>query len=426
MNRFCCVPVVVLLVLVQGGCTRIKNSESTPTTVDVAPDSQKKDTAPTPGIKPIHTMSLNPGNNRDSKPEDKKVSELKEVASFKAPNKLSYLGPIQFSPDGKTLVTTSNYGPDKDMKLVELPSGKEITSKASEGSRGVFDFAPDGRLFVATDSKVQAWDLAKNEIVKTYQLPSQILQINLSPDGKVMVCVHKDDFPEEIDSDNAVSIVDVQTGKVKGAFAGSSTLAFSPDSRLLACATRKDYAIRIYDLVSDKETHLLKGHQSNIRFLAFADNKTLVSNTGAKVFVVDKVDTTVRIWNVETGKEQAVVNSPKEVEKALVFPDGKTLVTTYKDKTVTFWSVENGKDLGSMTPLDREPVWHLVFMPDGKTMITTHYDKGIILWEMPTRKKVLAMNPVAVYCLQPAFSPDGRLMALPYTDGMIKIYALNP
>jgi WD40 repeat protein len=90
------------------------------------------------------------------------------------------------------------------------------------------------------------------------------------------------------------------------------------------------------------------------------------------------------------------------------FRTGRPLVTTHKNKTARFWSAETGKDVGVMTPMERERVWHLTFTPDGKGMITTHYDHGIILWEVPSRKNLLALKPLDVNCLKPVFTRGVR------------------
>jgi WD40 repeat protein len=352
------------------------------------------------------------------------LREPKEVASFKVPNEFRYLDLARFSPDGKTLVTTSTYGPARDLKMVDLPSGKEKKTKAGEGFAGSFAFAPDGRLYVAFGGKnehqVQVWDLGKDQIVNRFKVPSKVTGINLSPDGKVLACTHLSDDPDA----RQLSIFDVSSGQVKAVLDSSVTSAFSPNSRVLAYAAA-DGAIGVYDVASDKERPVLVGHKSDVRSLTFVDNRVLVSNTGPKVLVGDKEDKTVRVWDAETGKQTALVECPQEPEHIAVFPDGKTLVTTHKDKTARFWSVETGKGAGVITPMENESVWHLAFTPDGKALITTHYDKGLIFWELPSRKKALTMKPLDVYCLKPVFTRDGKLMALPYTDGTVKLYELR-
>jgi WD40 repeat protein len=311
---------------------------------------------------------------------------------------------------------------------VDVPSGKEKKTKASEGFAGSFAFAPDGRLFVAYEGEdehqVRVWDLGKDQIVNTFKVPTKVTNIDLSPDGKVLACSHLTDEPGAGLLDRQLSIIDVPTGRVKATLDASATATFSPNGRVLAYATADD-AIKLYDIASGKERHALTGHKSNVRSLIFVDNRVLVSSTGSKVLVGDKEDKTVRVWDVETGKQTALVECPQESEKVAVFPDGKTLITTHKDKTARFWSVATGKDAGVITPMEHETVWHLTFTPDGKGLITTHYDKGLIWWEIPSRKKALTMKPLDVYCMKPVFTRDGKLMALPYTDGTVKLYELR-
>jgi WD40 repeat protein len=426
--RTAVIPVLVLFFLVQGSCRKVNPSGTDQTSAPIPLESPKQKPSPTAETNPAAPSPTIPAVRGEEKKSQS--PQLKEVASFKAPNENRYLNSLEFSPDGRLLATTSNYGPSVDAKLIDVASGKESYPKATADCDGACAFGPDGRFYAGCSTEgrheVRVWDFTRNEVVNTFKVPTKVLQINLSPDGKILACLHHVDFRSEIDEDNALSIFDMQTGKIKGAFPSGFTLAFSPDSRLLACATRQNYGIRILDLESCKEKHLLEGHKSNIRSLTFVNSKVLVSNTGTKVLVADKVDKTVRIWNADTGTGITVIDCPQEVDNVLPFPDGRSLVTTYDDKTATFWAVDTGKNEGTMKPKDEERVWHLVFMPDGKTMITAHYNKGIILWEMPARKKLLALKAHDENVMKPTFTRDGKRMALAHSDGLIKIFEVNP
>jgi hypothetical protein len=401
---------------------------------DTAPDTAadpKNDEGPAPHPdRPRNDP--NPKTNTtpkpDTDPDTKPRRELKEIASFQLPNEHRYLDETQFSPDGKTLVTTSRYGLDNDLKCVEVPTGKEKKTKAGAGFGGSFAFAPDGRLYVAFEKEdeheVRLWDLGKDQIVKRFKFPTRVRDIELSPDGKILVCLLDANDPGA-DLARRILLIDVATGRVRTTFDGTGTPTFSPNGRVVACATARGGAVKLYDLEANKELHVLKGHRGDVRVLIFVDDRVLVTSTGRVILVGEKEDRTVRVWNVETGQQTAQFECPHEPENVALFPDGKTLVTTHKDKSMRFWSVETGKDVGVITPMQRERVWHLTFTPDGKALITTHYEQGLILWEIPSRKKALALKPRSVYGLQPVFTRDGKLMALPYSDGALKLYELR-
>lgn len=353
----------------------------------------------------------------------------KELASFKAPNG-NNLDWAQFTQDGKFLAVASSYGPGGDLKIIEIPSGKEKKTKATEGfGIGTLATAGDAKVFLTANSDkehvVRLWDLATDKSLKTFKLDSRVFDVRVSPDGKLVACSHSSG--RDFQDDNKLTVFDVATGKAKGTFDSNGTLAFSPDGSVLAYATQKDFAIKIYDLKQGKEKHVFKGHKSFVRFLLLTEKGTLVSNTGTVVLVGDKEDKSVRFWDVETGKQKASLDCPEVVDSLTLGPDGKTVLTTHdKAKTVCLWDIDTAKSKGDFQPSNRERVWHLVFTPDGKTMITTHYDKGIILWDYPANKKRLELKALDEYCLKPAITRDGKLMVLAHKDGTIKLYDLKP
>jgi WD40 repeat protein len=60
-------------------------------------------------------------------------------------------------------------------------------------------------------------------------------------------------------------------------------------------------------------------------------------------------------------------------------PDGKTLATGSSDKTIKLWNVETGKEIRTLHGHDSY-VYSVNFSPDGKTLVSGSYDNTIKLW----------------------------------------------
>src|SRR5262245_45484368 len=80
----------------------------------------------------------------------------------------------------------------------------------------------------------------------------------------------------------------------------------------------------------------LKGHTKAVVCVAYSpDGKTLASGS---------LDTTVKLWDVRTGKERATLKGHTDKVWSVAFsPDGKTLASGSHDKTIKLWDVQTGK-----------------------------------------------------------------------------------
>ncbi|MCA2659044.1 MAG: WD40 repeat domain-containing protein [Microcystis sp. M049S2] len=92
------------------------------------------------------------------------------------------------------------------------------------------------------------------------------------------------------------------------------------------------------------------------------------------------VDKTIKLWNVETGKEIRTLKGHDDLVTSVNFsPDGKTLVSGSWDKTIKLWNVETGQEIRTLKGHD-SAVRSVNFSPDGKTLVSGSDDNTIKLW----------------------------------------------
>ena len=134
-------------------------------------------------------------------------------------------------------------------------------------------------------------------------------------------------------------IYDVDTGKEVELLTGDmwdmGTTALSPDGNTLAVASGSN--IHLLDPDTRNQRDVLTGHTFSIYTLAF-------SPTG-EVLASGSRDTTVRLWDVNTGELlRTLIGHTDRVMSVVYSPDGRTLasVAGFEDNTICLWNVQQG------------------------------------------------------------------------------------
>ncbi|TRV43164.1 MAG: WD40 repeat domain-containing protein [Microcystis panniformis Mp_MB_F_20051200_S6D] len=100
--------------------------------------------------------------------------------------------------------------------------------------------------------------------------------------------------------------------------------------------------------------------------------------------VSGSLDKTIKLWNVETGKEIRTLKGHDSYVWSVNFsPDGKTLVSGSGDNTIKLWNLETGKEIRTLKGHNSR-VRSVNFSPNGKTLVSGSWDKTIKLWNFGT------------------------------------------
>ena len=113
--------------------------------------------------------------------------------------------------------------------------------------------------------------------------------------------------------------------------------------------------------------------------------------------------------------------SPARITSVAFSPDGKKLASGSDDKTVRLWEVETGKQLATLTG-HSDSVWSVAFSPDGKKLASGSRDQTVRLWEVETGKQLATLTGHSSDVLSVAFSPDGKKLASGSWDQTVRLW----
>ena len=141
-------------------------------------------------------------------------------------------------------------------------------------------------------------------------------------------------------------------------------------------------------------------------------------------------DNSVTIWATDTGEQLVAIPDAGPGRHILAFsPDGDLLATAPNDGSVRLWSGDTGESIRVFRRHDNRPdvesQLQPAFSPDGRLVAAPSYqDSAVALWDIESGALTMltadAEGPTVV-----AFSPDGRWLVSGHGDGLIRIWDLS-
>lgn len=352
---------------------------------------------------------------------------------------------VALSPDAKVLARVGLQEGDRDFKLLETATGRELMSPhVSEDAVSVesLAFSPDGATLAIGDEEgaITLWDVFNGRELKSLKGHSfPAVSVAFSPDGKT-IASGSVDKTIKLWSASAwgLKVLEGHTEPVQ-------TVAFSPDGKTLASGS-EDKTIKLWDVATARELRTLQNPKTSydgVKAIAFSpDGKTLAGleydvirlwdvasgselkaipfkgNEGFNVsFSPDGktlacgIDQTIELWDVATGEEvRTLTGHSGRVASVAFSPDRKTLASSSADATIKLWDLATGANLKTLKG-HLNPVYTVAFSADGKMLASTSIDKTIRLWDVATGSEFKSITLNSDFAAIVTFSPDGRTLA---------------
>ena len=304
-----------------------------------------------------------------------------------------------FSSDGRRVVTASD---DKTARIWDVQTGKQIAALTGHTAR-VRDaaFSPNGRYVLTSsdDKTARLWDSKTGEPVHILEGHTQSVRgVAFSPDGERAVTTSLD---------HSARVWSLETGKqsvILGHGDVVTSAAFSPDGQRIVTAS-DDNTVPIWDAQMGERIVTLSGRTA----VYSPDGRSIVTSDGD----------TARIWNADNGKLAMVLRGHRSRVTGAVFsPDGRSVLTASDDKTARLWSAgtETNTQMAVLVA-HTGSAGRAVFSPDGRRALTASDDNSVRLWDAEAGRQIATFTRAGSGMA--AFSPDGRLVAIPDNNTVV-------
>jgi eukaryotic-like serine/threonine-protein kinase len=249
---------------------------------------------------------------------------------------------VAWHPDGERIAVAGGNGDQFTVEVWNTQNGQKY-SLPFELEYMAAAFSNDGRYLLTGrgNGKVQIWAARDGREIGVLGAHFGVVRgvaFSPEPQGRYLVSASVDGSVKLWDATRLGEIEKTGPQKPLRTFPVHSpgvglNVAFSPDGKRLAVADT-EYTVKIWEVETGKELATLRGHSGDVYTVAFSPlDGRWVASAGE--------DSTVKVWDSHTGKLIRSFRGHTGLVNSLAFTsDGRRLVTGSRDRTVKFWDVQ--------------------------------------------------------------------------------------
>jgi WD40 repeat protein len=284
--------------------------------------------------------------------------------------------------------------------------------------------APDSMVLASCaqgDPRIRWWNLGTGKLLRTLPaLPQPPSALAFNPDGLT--------FAAASENSGEITLWDLEKGKQVGSLPPQgktvAQLAYSIDSKFLAFRLVSGVT-KLYEIGTKKLRTIEPAGAAGDGCVSFSpDNKTLATGGPDKI---------LRLWDAETGKEQATLTGAEDVIRWVGFqPAGRSVAFSGapQDHLIHHWGLAPRAEKPALSG-HTSGVLSAAWRADGKMLVSAGLEDGTVrLWDPdanPPRCQTIVLFPPGQGSLRSiALTPEGRYLATGNSDGTISVLRLAP
>jgi WD40 repeat protein len=321
------------------------------------------------------------------------------------------------SPDGKKIALIGGDG--RDIGWLDVATGKPLDAWKGRSER-IYSlaFSRDGKTVVTGDwGVVRVWDASKGKVIQEPTGPDQICYaLAFSANGKTVLAA----------SYNSLYFLEGQTLKerirIPVAMDPSQypdyrfSVVLSPDGTTAAFLGPKDEIV-VVDSRNPDKVQTLRRPEWLPASLAF-------SSDGTRLYALGHKSSGLRVWDLKTGKEGLSLDETLQPLSNLSIAHGSeklAVVVKGTEPRCRLWDLRTGKEQPSLK-LTNGPD-KIMLSNDGKLLATYYRNRDLSVWDVAKQVELHRIN-VGIAGIPPwAFSDDGNLLVTSQ-DGVIRTWSM--
>jgi WD40 repeat protein len=285
-------------------------------------------------------------------------------------------------------------------------------------------FSPDGRRLVAgggalgVNGEIRAWDIATREpLMAPISLRNTVAVAAFLPDGLHVVSL---DF--SIGGDDTARTWDLATGRQ----VTQVTLKLNePDipgfQRYLSPASGRVLQVQgvtaqVFDALTGKPLGEPVRHKRDVYFALL--------NPDGKRFATASWEWTLQVWDADTGKAMSPPIPHYYRLTGLKFGPGSHLTAAYWDGSVRSYEIATGKPIFDPRPVAHKGSWRPAFSPDGRFVAVLGHDGSARIWSVISKAAATPALRHSASITDALFSDDGRRLFAACSDGTTRVWDL--